>query len=117
MRLPFRAKPALPARALSSNQDGRIAIGRDGSLFVIIGDRSKSPPRGHGADTDLGRVVHITPDGDPAPGNPFMASTIRAKPSARASLKKQVMGQGTRDRPFGVSFLHRQSVSHGRATC
>jgi hypothetical protein len=79
MRLLFRAKSALPARALSWNPGGRIAIGRDGSLFVIIGDRSKSPPRGHGPDTDLGRVVHITPDGDPAPGNPFIGKT-RALP-------------------------------------
>jgi glucose/arabinose dehydrogenase len=73
----FRAKPALPARALSSNQGGRIAIGRDGNLFVIIGDRSKSPPwdMAQRLDTDLGKVIHITPDGDPAPGNPFIGKT------------------------------------------
>jgi glucose/arabinose dehydrogenase len=70
----FRAKPALPARLLSSNQGGRIAIGRDGNLFVIIGDRSKSPPwdMAQRLDTDLGKMIHITPDGDPAPGNPFI---------------------------------------------
>jgi aldose sugar dehydrogenase len=73
----FRAKPALPARALSSNQGGRIAIGRDGNLFVIIGDRSKSPPwdMAQRLDTDLGKVVHITPNGDPAPNNPFIGKT------------------------------------------
>jgi glucose/arabinose dehydrogenase len=70
----FRAKPALPARALSSNQGGRIAIGRDGNLFIIIGDRSKSPPwdMAQRLDTNLGKMIHITPNGDPAPGNPFI---------------------------------------------
>jgi glucose/arabinose dehydrogenase len=73
----FRAKPALPARALSSNQGGRIAIGRDGNLFVIIGDRSKSPPwdMAQRLDTDLGKMIHITPEGDPAPNNPFLGKT------------------------------------------
>ncbi len=70
----FRAKPALPARALSSNSGGRIAIGRDGNLFVTIGDRSKSPPWlvAQQLDTHLGKMIHITPDGAPAPGNPFI---------------------------------------------
>src|SRR5262249_55364259 len=70
----FRAKPALPARALSSNQGGRIAIGRDGNLFIIIGDRSKSPPWlvAQQGDTNLGKMIHITPNGDPAPNNPFI---------------------------------------------
>jgi glucose/arabinose dehydrogenase len=73
----FRVKPALPARLLSSNQGGRIAIGRDGNLFVIIGDRSKSPPwdMAQRLDTDLGKMIHITPDGAPAPGNPFLDKT------------------------------------------
>ncbi len=70
----FRATPALPARALSSNQGGRIAIDRAGNLFVIIGDRSKSPPwdMAQRLDTDLGKMIHITPDGNPAPNNPFL---------------------------------------------
>ena len=73
----FRAKPALPARALSSNQGGRIAIDRAGNLFVIIGDRSKSPPwdMAQRLDTDLGKMIHITPDGAPAPNNPFLGKT------------------------------------------
>jgi glucose/arabinose dehydrogenase len=73
----FRAKPALPARALSSNQGGRIAIDRGGNLFVIIGDRSKSPPwdMAQRLDTDLGKMIHITPNGDPAPNNPFLGKT------------------------------------------
>ena len=69
----FRAKPDLP-RTQSANQGGRIAIGRDGNLFVTIGDRSKSPPwdMAQKLDNDLGKMIHITPDGAPAPGNPFI---------------------------------------------
>jgi glucose/arabinose dehydrogenase len=69
----FRAKPDLP-RTQSANQGGRIAIGRDGNLFVTIGDRSKSPSwdMAQKLDNDLGKMIHITPDGAPAPGNPFI---------------------------------------------
>jgi glucose/arabinose dehydrogenase len=69
----FRATPALP-RKQSANQGGRIAIGRDGNLFVTIGDRSESPPwdMAQKLDNDLGKIIHITPDGAPAPGNRFI---------------------------------------------
>src|SRR6185437_1256333 len=68
----FRAKPALAA-SRSSNSGGRIAIAPDGTLFATIGDRSSSPPWdvAQKLDTDLGKIIHITADGAPAPGNPF----------------------------------------------
>jgi aldose sugar dehydrogenase len=76
----FRAIPDLP-RQRSANSGGRIAIARDGTLFVTIGDRSSSPPwdRAQQLDNHLGKIVHITPDGTGAPGNPF-ASTQGALP-------------------------------------
>jgi len=69
----FGSKPDLP-RNRSANQGGRIAIGRDGNLFVTIGDRSQSPPwdMAQKLDNHLGKMIHITPDGAPAPGNPFI---------------------------------------------
>jgi glucose/arabinose dehydrogenase len=69
----FRAKPDLP-KTQGANEGGRIAIGRDGNLFVTIGDRSRSPPWdvAQKLDNDLGKIIHITPDGAPAPGNPFV---------------------------------------------
>jgi len=44
---------------------------------VIIGDRSKSPPwdMAQRLDTDLGKMIHITPNGDPAPNNPYLGKT------------------------------------------
>ncbi|HWK09304.1 MAG TPA: PQQ-dependent sugar dehydrogenase [Vicinamibacterales bacterium] len=68
----FRARPDVPRRQ-SANSPGRIAIARDGTLFVAIGDSSTSPPwdRAQRLDTHLGKIIHITADGAPAPGNPF----------------------------------------------
>lgn len=69
----FRSAPALPRRQ-SANQGGRIAIARDGNLFVTIGDRSQSPPwdMAQKLDNTIGKIIRITPDGKPAPGNPFI---------------------------------------------
>jgi len=69
----FRAAPAVP-KGVGANQGGRIAIAEDGSLFVTIGDRSRSPPweMAQRLDTHLGKIIHITPDGAPGPGNPFV---------------------------------------------
>jgi len=70
----FRAQPALPSKRLGGKTGGRIAIAPDGTLFVTIGDRSDSPPWdvAQRMDTDLGKIIHITADGAPAPDNPFL---------------------------------------------
>jgi len=70
----FRAQPAMPSKRLGGKSGGRIAIAPDGSLFVTIGDRSDSPPWdvAQRLDNDLGKIIHITPEGDPAPDNPFI---------------------------------------------
>jgi glucose/arabinose dehydrogenase len=72
----FRAQPVMPSKRLGGKTGGRIAIGRDGSLFVTLGDRSDSPPWdvAQRLDTDLGKIIHITPDGVPAPDNPFIGT-------------------------------------------
>jgi len=70
----FRAQPAMPSKRLGGKTGGRIAIAPDGSLFVTIGDRSDSPPWdvAQRLDNDLGKIIHITADGAPAPDNPFL---------------------------------------------
>lgn len=72
MTVIYRTAPY--ARRQTANSAGRIAIDpKDGSLFVSIGDRSSSPPwqMAQQLDTALGKLLHITVDGKPAPGNPF----------------------------------------------
>ena len=55
---------------------GRIAVGPDGFLYVTIGDRDNAGTRPWGVaqvlDTHLGKILRITKDGAPAPGNPFI---------------------------------------------
>ena len=57
-----------------SQMGSRIAIDpNDGNLFVSVGDRSTGDPlplQAQQTDNYLGKVIHITPEGKPAPGNP-----------------------------------------------
>ena len=62
--------------AAGTKTGGRIAIGADGFLYVTIGDRDNAGPRpwpvAQYLDTHLGKIIRITRDGAPAPGNPFI---------------------------------------------
>src|SRR3954470_12221818 len=57
-----------------SQAGARIPIDpKDGNLFVSIGDRSTGDPiplQAQDRNTHLGKIVHITPQGKAAPGNP-----------------------------------------------
>ena len=59
-----------------SQSGARIVIDpNDGNLFVAVGDRSTGDPiplQAQQRDTHLGKVVHITPEGKAAPGNPSL---------------------------------------------
>lgn len=70
----FGSMPALSNRAAGSNQGGRMVVDRDGNLFVMIGDRAPTPPTDYGQqnDTTIGKTLHLTPEGKPVPGNPFV---------------------------------------------
>lgn len=54
---------------------GRLAFGPDGMLYAGTGDASK---RGRSAELSSlgGKVLRMTPDGRPAPGNPFPGSVV-----------------------------------------
>src|SRR5579863_593683 len=92
----FRARPAMPSKRLGGKSGGRIAIAPDGSLFVTIGDRSDSPPWdvAQRLDTDLGKIIHITPEGAPAPDNPFIG---------KAGVLPEIWAYGTRSQE-GLAF-------------
>jgi aldose sugar dehydrogenase len=92
----FRAQPAMPSKRLGGKSGGRIAIAPDGTLFVTIGDRSDSPPWDVAQrwDTDLGKIIHITADGAPAPGNPFLG---------KPGVLPEIWAYGTRSQE-GLAF-------------
>jgi glucose/arabinose dehydrogenase len=105
----FRAQPAMPSKRLGAKTGGRIAIGRDGNLFLTTGDRSDSPPWdvAQKLDNHLGKVLHITPDGAPAPDNPFIG---------KPGVLPEIWAYGVRS-PEGLAFDPRTGrlwqVDHG----
>jgi glucose/arabinose dehydrogenase len=74
----YRGVPAMPVKNYSAKQGGRIAFARDGSLFMSVGDRDGNIKADYDAalaqklDNDVGKIIHLTPDGTPAPDNPFL---------------------------------------------
>jgi glucose/arabinose dehydrogenase len=105
----FRSQPAMPSKRLGGKTGGRIAIAPDGSLFVTVGDRSDSPPWevAQRMDTDLGKVIHVTAEGAPAPDNPFLG---------KPGVLPEIWATGTRSQE-GLAFDPRTGrlweIEHG----
>ena len=73
-------------RTFPNNNSGlhygtRFAFDKDGYLYFSIGERSsiETRPLAQDLSTPLGKILRITTDGKPAPGNPF-ANTPNALP-------------------------------------
>jgi len=54
----------------STHDGGRLAFGPDGYLYVTTGD-AQHGDAAQDADDLGGKILRITPEGDPAPGNPW----------------------------------------------
>ena len=67
----FRATPALRS---GLHFGSRLLFAKDGNLFVSTGERSILEGRKQAPllSSALGKIFKITPDGKPAPGNPFI---------------------------------------------
>jgi len=74
----YRGVPELPEENFSMKQGGRIAFAKDGSLFMTVGDRDGNRKADYDQqlaqklDIDVGKIIHLTPDGAPSPDNPFL---------------------------------------------
>ena len=105
--------------ASANHNGGDLEVGNDGFLYVSIGDAG-SDPRGNsgsGGNNDAaqdnsilnGKIVRITTDGDPAPGNPFSGpgtarcATRGASPSTPATTCQEIFANGLRN-PYRFAF-------------
>jgi aldose sugar dehydrogenase len=64
---------AIPVYDGKLHYGSRLVFGRDGFLYVGTGERSdlETRPKAQHLDAALGKILRITKDGKPAPGNPF----------------------------------------------
>lgn len=86
----FRASPFLDG---DGHYAGRIAFSPDGQhLFFTTGERMKFDPAQDKSGT-LGKVLRLTPDGQPAPGNPLAAQ----------GFHPAIWSYGHRN-PLGIAF-------------
>ncbi len=84
----FRASHAVEG---NGHYSGRIAFSPDGRyLFFTNGDRQKFDPAQDMTMT-LGKVLRLTPDGKPAPGNPF-AGQAGARPEIWSYGHRNLLG-------------------------
>lgn len=67
----YRATPAYKG---TLHYGGRILFDRSGNLFISTGERSdlQTRPLAQSLQAALGKVIRLTKDGKPAPGNPFL---------------------------------------------
>jgi aldose sugar dehydrogenase len=74
---------AMPTYDGTLHYGGRILFDEDGNLFVSTGERSdlETRPQAQDLNSALGKIIHITPDGEPVAGNPF-----EGQPNARPEI-------------------------------
>lgn len=64
---------ATPAHKSELHYGGRILFDKTGNIIFSTGERSdlETRPMSQDLNTSLGKIIRITTDGKPAPGNPF----------------------------------------------
>jgi glucose/arabinose dehydrogenase len=84
----FRQRPKVSS---SLHCGSRLVFGRDGRLFVALGDRFSRKDDAQALDNHLGKVVRIEPDGAVPADNPFV-SRAGAKPEVYSLGHRNVQG-------------------------
>jgi len=65
----FRQEPSYTG---GNHFGSRLVFDRNGNLFVTVGDRFDLRDQAQNPANLLGKVIHIRPEGGPAPDNPFL---------------------------------------------
>jgi aldose sugar dehydrogenase len=70
VRIVFRSQPTYDG---DKHFGSRLLFGPDGMLYMTLGERSDLEPRPQAQqqNSHLGKLLRLTPDGQPAPDNPF----------------------------------------------
>jgi glucose/arabinose dehydrogenase len=103
----FSQKP----KVASNNHFGcRIVEARDGNLFLTLGERFIRKEEAQKLDNHLGKVVRVTKDGAPAPGNPFIGKA-GALPEIWSYGHRN--SQGATLAPDGVFWMHEHGAQGG----
>ncbi|WP_045742058.1 PQQ-dependent sugar dehydrogenase [Actinoplanes rectilineatus] len=78
---------------------GRIAFGPDGMLYAGTGDASDES-RSQDRDDPSGKILRLTPEGEPAPGNPWKNSPVWSM----GHRNVQGLAWDSQDRMYGIEF-------------
>ncbi|MBC7807173.1 MAG: PQQ-dependent sugar dehydrogenase [Akkermansiaceae bacterium] len=79
--------------AAGGHPGGRIAFGPDGYVYISSGERQQGAPALDLTKT-IGKIIRITTDGQPAPGNPFLGGS---------DVNAEIWSYGHRN-PYGLVF-------------
>lgn len=85
-----------PYRSAVSHQIGQCQV-RNGKLYVGVGD-GQQPIESQSVGSPLGKILRMTVDGDPVPGNPLFTGLDRR------NAKNYVWAFGLRN-PFGLALV------------
>ena len=88
----------------------RIVEARDGTLFLTLGDRFHRKDDAQKLDNHNGKVLRLTKDGAPAPGNPFAG---RAGAMAEIWSYGHRNSQGATLAPDGAFWMHEHGPQGG----
>jgi len=105
-----------PAGGFGGQFGGRIAFAPDGqSLFLSSGERQRFTPA-QDPSQPLGKILHLTLDGKPAPGNPFAGKTGAATVAITDPPEDTVAARSASGRRFtwpGPNFTPAETWSTG----
>ena len=107
VRVIFSQKPKYQSRA---HFGCRIVETREGFLFLTLGERFSRKEDAQTLDTHHGKVVRITKDGAPAPGNPFIGKA-GALPEIWSYGHRN--SQGAALAPDGTFWMHEHGPQGG----